>query len=84
MSDLPDGWLLITDRAPCDGTPVILGWAVGTGIDGEGLVEPGYWETQENHWGEVGWQEEDARQGHYYHRHPMKPTHWRPYPEPPA
>jgi len=73
-----DDWRLITDDPPLDGTEILLGW--------RGDPEPltGYWESEPNHWDETGWQEEDARQGHYFHRHPLKPTHWRPLPEGPA
>jgi len=63
------------DTAPKDGSEVILG--------ARGTVWSGYWENQPNHWDETGWYEEDARQGHYYHRHPGQPSHWQPFPDPP-
>lgn len=63
------------DTAPKDGTEVLLSY----GKD----CFSGYWEAQPNHWHEIGWQEEDARQGAYIHRHPQRPTHWRPLPTPP-
>ncbi len=45
---------------------------------------PGYWEKRPNHWGETGWQEEDAKSRLYLGRCPLKPTHCRPFPPPPT
>jgi len=63
-------WLPI-ESAPRDGTEVILA-AKDSG------TWSGYWEARENHHGECGWQDEDARFGAYTWRHPSKPTHWMP------
>ena len=60
-----------------DGRPLILACRNDT----EGW--PGYWESTPNYWSEVGWQEEDARQGHYIHRHPCKPELYMEFPPPP-
>ena len=44
---------------------------------------PGYWERRPNHWDEIGWAEEDARDGLYYTRHPAKPDLYMLFPPPP-
>ena len=67
-------WLLISG-APRDGTEIILGEPK--------VTWSGYWENTPNHWDEIGWQAEDARQGHFMHRHPEEPTHFQLLPEPP-
>lgn len=66
------------ETAPRDGREIILGFA-----DPHGDSFSGYWETRENHWGEVGWQEEGARDGLYISRHPCRPDAWMPFPAPP-
>ena len=62
------------ETAPKDGDGIVLG------EPGDGWA--GYWEKTPNHWGEVGWQCEDARQGHFMHRHPVAPTLWQAMPTP--
>lgn len=94
MIGLPDGWLLITDRAPTDGTPVDL-WCEGSREDMQfysptARPKKGYrltWEGRvANCYWDDGWRPIHGlmRDGPRFMTIQVTPTHWRPYPDPPG
>ena len=44
----------------------------------------GYWNSEQNFFGETGWLESEARDSLWHSRHPLHDiTHWQHFPEPP-